>query len=271
MAEIKLDYVNTFYDARGKLRHQFRRKGHKKETIKGRSGSQEFMDAYHALLDKTGGAMPVAEIGRDRPNRPLIPPSAPAPRGLNSRVCMPKLWRLLANVTPRSVVRGRIKGRRRRDFLRRFCLARRTLHPGLQCRDWRRAVMHRERQHVRYRSLIPRITSPIRLVLADAIDSAFDRPGRVCWTSLRASSRLSSRSTSPLSIRDFASLRSSLGLPPTPDMSPRCTAPVENIFIDLPTPGAIVRRPRAACGGWYRNWPACQSPPVGFEPAIRLA
>jgi hypothetical protein len=46
-------------------------------------------------------------------------------------------------------VRGRIKGRSRRDFLRRFCLARRTLHPGLQCRDWRRAVMHRERQHLR--------------------------------------------------------------------------------------------------------------------------
>src|SRR5258706_10182342 len=44
-------------------------------------------------------------------SRPLIPPSAPAPRGLNSLVCMPKLWRLLANVTPRSVVRGRIKGR----------------------------------------------------------------------------------------------------------------------------------------------------------------
>jgi hypothetical protein len=35
-------------------------------------------------------------------------------------------------------VRGRIKGRRRRDFLLRFCLARRTLHPGLQCRVWRR-------------------------------------------------------------------------------------------------------------------------------------
>jgi hypothetical protein len=66
MAEIKLDYVNTFYDARGKLRHQFRRKGHKKETIKGRPGSQEFMDAYHALLDKTGGAMPVADIGASR-------------------------------------------------------------------------------------------------------------------------------------------------------------------------------------------------------------
>jgi integrase/recombinase XerD len=66
MAEIKLDYVNTFYDARGKLRHQFRRKGHKKETIKGRSGSQEFMNAYHALLNKTGGAMPVADIGASR-------------------------------------------------------------------------------------------------------------------------------------------------------------------------------------------------------------
>jgi len=27
MAEIKLDYVNSFTDARGKRRHQFRRKG----------------------------------------------------------------------------------------------------------------------------------------------------------------------------------------------------------------------------------------------------
>jgi len=34
MAEIKLDYVNTFTDARGKRRHQFRRKGHKRITIK---------------------------------------------------------------------------------------------------------------------------------------------------------------------------------------------------------------------------------------------
>jgi hypothetical protein len=39
----------------------------------------------------------------------LIPPRAPAPLGLNSLVCMPKLSRLLANVTRRSVVRGRIK------------------------------------------------------------------------------------------------------------------------------------------------------------------
>jgi integrase/recombinase XerD len=66
MADIKLDYVNSFYDARGKLRHIFRRKGHKKVTIKGRAGSPDFMDAYHALLDRTGGAVPVAEIGASR-------------------------------------------------------------------------------------------------------------------------------------------------------------------------------------------------------------
>jgi integrase len=65
MAEIKLDFVNSFYDSREKLRHQFRRKGHKRITIKGRPGSPEFMDAYHALLEKTGGAMP-SEIGASR-------------------------------------------------------------------------------------------------------------------------------------------------------------------------------------------------------------
>jgi integrase/recombinase XerD len=66
MAEFKLDYVNSFVDARGKKRHQFRRKGHKKVTIKGRPGSQEFMDAYHALLEKTGGSLSVVEIGASR-------------------------------------------------------------------------------------------------------------------------------------------------------------------------------------------------------------
>jgi integrase/recombinase XerD len=65
MAEIKLDYVNSFYDSRGKLRHQFRRKGCKRVTIKGRPGSPEFMDAYQALLEKTGGASAI-EIGAKR-------------------------------------------------------------------------------------------------------------------------------------------------------------------------------------------------------------
>lgn len=62
MAKIKLDCVNSYIDVRGKLRHQFRRKGHKKVTLKGRPGSPEFMDHYHQLLEKAGGAVPV-EIG----------------------------------------------------------------------------------------------------------------------------------------------------------------------------------------------------------------
>jgi integrase/recombinase XerD len=65
MAEFKLDYVNTFVDARGKIRHQFRRKGHKRVTIKGRPGSPQFMESYHALLENSGGAMP-SEIGAGR-------------------------------------------------------------------------------------------------------------------------------------------------------------------------------------------------------------
>jgi integrase/recombinase XerD len=66
MADLKLDYVNSFYDSRGKHRHQFRRKGQKRVTIKGRPGSSEFMNHYHALLDQTGGPLSVAEIGASR-------------------------------------------------------------------------------------------------------------------------------------------------------------------------------------------------------------
>jgi hypothetical protein len=63
MATFKLQYVNSYTDARGKLRNCFRRKGHKRVTIKGKPGSPEFMEMYHALLDQTGGALSVAEIG----------------------------------------------------------------------------------------------------------------------------------------------------------------------------------------------------------------
>ena len=52
MATFKLDFVHSFIDARGKLRHVFRRNGHKTVTIKGRPGSPEFMDSYHALLEQ---------------------------------------------------------------------------------------------------------------------------------------------------------------------------------------------------------------------------
>jgi site-specific recombinase XerD len=64
MAEIKLDFLNSYFDARGKLRHTFRRKGHKRVTIKGKAGSLEFMAAYHALLESTGTAL--SEIGASR-------------------------------------------------------------------------------------------------------------------------------------------------------------------------------------------------------------
>jgi integrase/recombinase XerD len=65
MAEIKLDYVNSFINRHGKPCHQFRRKGHKKVTIKGRPGSPEFMARYHELIEKTGGS-PTIEIGASR-------------------------------------------------------------------------------------------------------------------------------------------------------------------------------------------------------------
>src|SRR3954470_466622 len=65
MAEIRLEYVNSFIDARGKRRHVFRRKGHKRVTIKGRPGSGEFMEQYHALLERTGGS-PSPQIGTSK-------------------------------------------------------------------------------------------------------------------------------------------------------------------------------------------------------------
>jgi integrase/recombinase XerD len=65
MAEIKLEFVNSFIDRHGKPRHQFRRKGHPKVTIKGRPGSPEFMARYHELIEKTGGS-PTIEIGARR-------------------------------------------------------------------------------------------------------------------------------------------------------------------------------------------------------------
>ncbi|MFB9264481.1 hypothetical protein ACFFWD_15085 [Bradyrhizobium erythrophlei] len=51
--------------SRGNRRYVFRRKGHRRVAIKGKSGSQEFMDAYHALIEQTGGA-PSTEIGKHK-------------------------------------------------------------------------------------------------------------------------------------------------------------------------------------------------------------
>jgi site-specific recombinase XerD len=66
MAEIRLDFVNSYIDARGKRRHTFRRKGHKRVTIKGHPGSAEFMETYHALVEMTGGSPSPVEIGTGR-------------------------------------------------------------------------------------------------------------------------------------------------------------------------------------------------------------
>lgn len=65
MAEIRLEYVNSFIDGRGKRRHVFRRKGHKRVTLKGKPGSPEFMEDYHQLLEQTGGT-PSPQIGASR-------------------------------------------------------------------------------------------------------------------------------------------------------------------------------------------------------------
>jgi site-specific recombinase XerD len=64
MAKLNLPHVNSFYDSRGKLRHVFRRKGHKRITIKGKPGDAAFMERYHALLQSTGTAL--ATIGTSR-------------------------------------------------------------------------------------------------------------------------------------------------------------------------------------------------------------
>src|SRR5262245_40375028 len=66
MAKIKLPFVNSFYDRHGKRRHQFRRKGHQKKLLPGLPGTAEFMEAYHALLEKTGGGSLGIEVGASR-------------------------------------------------------------------------------------------------------------------------------------------------------------------------------------------------------------
>jgi integrase len=64
MAKLNLPHVNSFCDSRGKLRHMFRRKGHKRVTIKGKPGDAAFKEHYHALLESTGAAL--ATIGASR-------------------------------------------------------------------------------------------------------------------------------------------------------------------------------------------------------------
>lgn len=67
MAQLHLDFINSFYDSRGKLRHQFRRKGHRRVTIKGKVGSPEFMLRYQELLEQTSDVVTQAGASRTKP------------------------------------------------------------------------------------------------------------------------------------------------------------------------------------------------------------
>ena len=56
MADITLNYVNSYRDPRnGKMRHQFRARG-QEDLLKGRPGSAEFMDHYAELLAQSENA-----------------------------------------------------------------------------------------------------------------------------------------------------------------------------------------------------------------------
>jgi integrase len=64
MTRIKLHYVNSFRDRHGRLRHYFRRPGHKSVALPGLPGSNEFMHAYQIAL--AGETTPFLEIGARR-------------------------------------------------------------------------------------------------------------------------------------------------------------------------------------------------------------
>jgi integrase/recombinase XerD len=64
VAQLKLRYVNSYYNAQLKLVHVFRRKGHKCVTIQGRPGEPEFMAQYAALLESTNT---IPKLDRDDP------------------------------------------------------------------------------------------------------------------------------------------------------------------------------------------------------------
>jgi integrase/recombinase XerD len=64
MADITLNFVNSYRDSRnGTMRHVFRRKGYKK-LLKGRPGSADFMNHYAELLAQSENA--AAQIGASK-------------------------------------------------------------------------------------------------------------------------------------------------------------------------------------------------------------
>jgi hypothetical protein len=64
MARLRLQYVNSFRDRHGRMRHYFRRPGCKAVALPGLPGSAEFMDAFQAAL--AGAPTAMREIGVSR-------------------------------------------------------------------------------------------------------------------------------------------------------------------------------------------------------------
>ena len=65
MTRIRLQFVNSFRDRHGRLRHYFRRPGRKGVALPGLPGSAEFMEAYEAAL--AGGTAPEIGVSRTEP------------------------------------------------------------------------------------------------------------------------------------------------------------------------------------------------------------
>ena len=64
MARLRLQYVNSFRDRHGRVRHYFRRPGCKAIALPGLPGSADFMEAYQAAL--AGAPVATREIGVTR-------------------------------------------------------------------------------------------------------------------------------------------------------------------------------------------------------------
>src|SRR5215212_2037239 len=60
MTQLRLRYVNAFYDRHGRLRYYFRRPGCKSVALLGSPGSVEFMEVYQAAL---AGEQPQVQLG----------------------------------------------------------------------------------------------------------------------------------------------------------------------------------------------------------------
>jgi hypothetical protein len=67
MAIVRIAYVNTSRDRRGKVRHYFRRKGCKPVVLPGAPGSPELMEAYRLAIGQgqhAAGRRQPAALGR---------------------------------------------------------------------------------------------------------------------------------------------------------------------------------------------------------------